>query len=137
MPVSRNASRLSVMFDDDHAIADAGLALVGVLSDKLGLIALAEELVDVRLFPGRRIATLVHAMVAGADCIDDADLLRCASTAEVLGHRIMAPSTFGTFLRRFDFGHVRQLDRLSEALLARAWACRRTLVASPSSGPGV
>lgn len=116
MPVSRNASRLSVMFDDDHAVADVGLALVGVLSEKLGLVALAEELVDVRPFPGRRVATLVHAMVAGAACIDDADLLRSASTAEVLGHRVMAPSTLGTFLRRFDFGHVRQLDRLSELL---------------------
>ena len=122
MPVSRNASRLSVMFDDDHAVADAGLALVGVLSEKLGLVELAEEVVDVRPFPGRRVATLVHAMVAGADCTDDADLLRSASTAEVLGHRVMAPSTLGTFLRRFDFGHVRQLDRLAEALLARAWA---------------
>ena len=109
MPVSRNAARLSVMFDDDHAVADAGLALVGVLSEKLGLFQLAEEVVNVGPFPGRRIATLVHAMVAGADCIDDADLLRSASTAEVPGHKVMAPSTLGTFLRRFDFGHVRQL----------------------------
>ena len=57
---------LTVMFDDDHAVADAGLALVGVLSEKLGLVELAEQLVDVRPFPGRRVATLVHAMVAGA-----------------------------------------------------------------------
>ena len=131
MPVSRSASHLSVMFDDDHSVADAGLALVGVLSEKLGLMELAEQLVDVRPFPGRRIATLVHAMVAGAGCIDDADLLRSASTAEVLGHRVMAPSTLGTFLRKFDFGHVRQLDRLAEALLARAWATG----AGPSSAP--
>jgi hypothetical protein len=110
------------MFDDDHAVADAGLALVGVLSEKLGLIELVEEMVDVRPVPERRVAPLVHAMVAGAQCIDDADLLRSASTAEVLGHKVMAPSTLGTFLRKFDFGHVRQLDRLAEALLARAWA---------------
>ncbi len=131
MPVSRNASRLSVMFDDDHAVADAGLALVGVLSEKLGLVELVDEVVEIRPFPGRRVATLVHAMVAGAQCIDDADLLRSASTAEVLGHRVMAPSTLGTFLRKFDFGHVRQLDRLAELLLARAWA----MGAGPSSAP--
>ena len=66
--------------------------------------------------------TLVHAMVAGADCIDDCDVLRAGATARVLGHRVMAPSTLGTFLRSFTFGHVRQLDALSEALLSRAWA---------------
>ena len=75
MSSSHSPSCLSVMFDDDHAVADAGLALVGVLSARLGLEALAEELVDIAPFPGRRVATLVHAMVAGADCIDDADVL--------------------------------------------------------------
>ena len=117
MPFSHSPSRLSVMFDDDHAVADAGLALVGVLSETLGLEALAEELVDVHPFPGRRVATLVHAMVAGADCIDDADLLRSGSTSGVLAHKVMAPSTLGTFLRAFSFGHVRQLDKISEAML--------------------
>jgi hypothetical protein len=61
-------------------------------------------------------------MLAGGDCIDDADLLRCGQTANVLGHRVMAPSTIGTFLRAFTFGHVRQLDRLCEQILTRAWA---------------
>src|ERR1039458_10270473 len=72
--------------------------------------------------PGRKVLTLVHAMVAGADCIDDCDVLRSGATGKVLGHGVMAPSTLGTFLRSFTFGHVRQLDRLSEALLTRAWA---------------
>jgi len=128
MPSSRSASRLSVTFDDDHAVADAGLALVAVLSEKLGLESLAEELVDIHPFPGRRVATLVHAMVAGAKFIDDADVLRSGSTAEVLGHQVMAPSTLGTFLRRFSFGHIRQLDKLAEAVLTRAW--------SQGAGPG-
>jgi hypothetical protein len=110
-----------VTFDDDHAVADAGLALVAVLSEKLGLESLVGELVDIHPFPGRRVATLVHAMVAGANFIDDADVLRSGATAEVLGHRVMAPSTLGTFLRRFSFGHVRQLDKVAEALLTRAW----------------
>jgi hypothetical protein len=117
-----------VTFDDDHAVADAGLALVAVLSEKLGLESLVGELVDIHPFPGRRVATLVHAMVAGANFIDDADVLRSGATAEVLGHRVMAPSTLGTFLRRFSFGHVRQLDKVAEALLTRAW--------SAGAGPG-
>jgi hypothetical protein len=117
-----------VTFDDDHAVADAGLALVAVLSEKLGLESLVGELVDIHPFPGRRVATLVHAMVAGANFIDDADVLRSGATAEVLGHRVMAPSTLGTFLRRFSFGHVRQLDKVAEALLTHAW--------SAGAGPG-
>ena len=80
--------------------------------------------------PGRKLLTLVHAMLAGADCIDDADLLRCGATSQVLGHRVMAPSTLGTFLRAFTFGHVRQLDRLTEQVLARAWG----LVPDPVMG---
>jgi Transposase DDE domain group 1 len=70
-------------------------------------------------------------MLAGGDCIDDAEVLRCAQTASVLGHRVMAPSTLGTFLRAFTFGHVRQLDRLAEQLLTRAWAAG----AGPDDGP--
>lgn len=61
-------------------------------------------------------------MLAGGDCIDDADVLRSGATAAVLGHRVLAPSTLGTFLRSFSFGHVRQLDGFSELALARAWA---------------
>ena len=45
-----------------------------------------------------------------------------ASTAEVLGHKVMAPSTLGTFLRSFTFGHVRQLEAVIAEVLRRAWA---------------
>jgi Transposase DDE domain group 1 len=121
-------SDLLVMFDDDHAVANAGLALVGLLSEKLGFQQLAEETISIAPFPGRRVATLVHAMVAGASCIDDADVLRTGATSSVLAHRVMAPSTLGTFLRRFTFGNVRQLDRVAELLLTRAW--------SLGAGPG-
>jgi hypothetical protein len=61
-------------------------------------------------------------MLAGGDCIDDADVLRCGAPASVLGHRVMAPSRSGPSLRAFTFGHVRQLDRLTETVLDRAWA---------------
>ena len=70
-------------------------------------------------------------MIAGGDCVDDAALLRCGATSRVLGHRVMAPSTLGTFLRAFTFGHVRQFDRLTEQVLARAWGAG----AGPGDGP--
>ena len=72
--------------------------------------------------------TLVASALAGGDCIDDADVLRTGSTARVLGCAVKAPSTLGTFLRSFRWGHVRQLDRVSRELLARAWAA--------GAGPG-
>jgi len=123
---SHNPTLLAVTFDDDRAVAGAGLALVATLSKRLGTYALANEVIDLgdrpgHTLPGRKVLTLVHAMAAGADCIDDCDVLRSGSTGKVLGHGVMAPSTLGTFLRAFTFGHVRQLDRLSEELLSRAW----------------
>ena len=60
-------------------------------------------------------------LLAGGDCIDDADALRAGGTAGVLDCLVKAPSTLGTFLRSFRWGHVRQLDRVSRELLARAW----------------
>jgi hypothetical protein len=71
--------------------------------------------------PGRKVLTLVHAIAAGASHIDHADVLRAGETAGVLGHRVMAPSTLGTFLRAFSFGHVRKLEALVGKVLARAW----------------
>ena len=88
MTTLQSPSRLAVAFDDDHAVANAGFALVGVLSEKLGLEELAEEAISIAPFPGRRVATLVHALVAGASCIDDADVLRAGATASVLSHRV-------------------------------------------------
>ncbi len=122
---------LSVMFDDDHAVANAGLVLAGLLSEKLGLEQLCDETISIAPFPGRRAATLVHSLVVGGTCIDDADVLRAGSTSSVLSHRVMAPSTLGTFLRSFTFGHVRQLDAVAEQLLTRAWA----LGAGPQDAP--
>jgi hypothetical protein len=58
-------------------------------------------------------------MVLGADCIDDCDMLRSGSLSRLLG-RVAAPSTLGTFLRAFTFGHVRQLDQLLPETLTRA-----------------
>ena len=74
---------------------------------------------------------LVASALAGGDFIDDADVLRTGGTAGAIGCVVKAPSTLGTFLRSFRCGHVRQLDRVSRELLARAWAAGT----GPGEGP--
>lgn len=133
MRSSHVLDRMAVTFDDEHAVASAGLVLPATLAARLGMEALANELIDLgdkpgAYRPGRKIMTLIHSLVVGGDCIEDADVLRSGSTGAVLGHRVMAPSTLGTFLRSFTFGHVRQLDQLAEVVLTRAWAA--------GAGPG-
>jgi len=116
-----------VVFDDERAVANAGVMLPALLAQRLGI----EQLVDVRVAvgdragaanPGRKVMTMLSAMALGADCIEDCDVLRSGRTGAVLGHRVSAPSTLGTFLRAFTFGHVRQLDRVLAESLQRAWA---------------
>ena len=122
----QNIDRVGVVFDDESLVADAGLLAAGTLVDRLGL----EELVDrvVRLGgrvgganAGRKILTVVASMLAGASHIDHVDRLRAGSTGRVLGFRVMAPSTVGTFLRSFTWGHVRQLEKVLTLALRRAW----------------
>ena len=66
--------------------------------------------------------TLLASALAGRDCIDDADVLRTRQTASAIGCVVNAPSTLGSFLGSFRWGHVHQLERESRELLARAWA---------------
>ena len=125
--------RLRVCFDDERAVANAGLMLPATLAGRLGLEGLVNEAVCLAgrtggALPGRKVLSLVHGMLAGADSIDDMGVLRAGRTGLVLGHRVMAPSTLGTFLRAFTFGHVRQLDRVLDQALSRAWAA--------GAGPG-
>ena len=125
--VSHAVDRVRVRFDEPNVVANAGLLLVGTLVLRLEL----ERLVNatVRLSgrvggarPGRKVLTLVHAMVAGANHIDHADMLRSGGTQRVLPFRVMAPSTLGTFLRAFSFGHVRQMEAVVGEALRRAWS---------------
>jgi hypothetical protein len=118
---------VAVQFNEERLISDAGLLVTATLAQRLGLEQLVNESVWLgyrtpgAALPGRKVMTLVHGMLAGADSIDEMDLLRAGSTGLILGHRVMAPSTLGTFLRAFTFGHVRQLDRVFDLALARAW----------------
>ena len=118
--------RIRIAFDDTRLVANAGLLLPATLAWHLGLPQLVREHLDLGQTPGRantgdKIMTLVASALAGGDCIDDADALRAGRTAGALGCVVKAPSTLGTFLRSFRWGHVRQLDRVSRQLLARAW----------------
>jgi hypothetical protein len=127
------SDRSVVAFDDERVVANAGVMLPALLATRLGIEQLIDAHVDLgeRLGganPGRKAMTMLSAMVLGADCIEDCDVLRSGQTAALLGHRVAAPSTLGTFLRAFTFGHVRQLDRVLAEGLKRAW--------SAGAGPG-
>ena len=118
--------RIQIAFDDHRLVANAGLILPATLALRLGLPELLRKHLDLGGAPGRantgdKMMTLVASALAGGDCIDDADVLRAGGTARVLGFTAKAPSTLGTFLRSFRWGHVRQLDRVSRELLARVW----------------
>ena len=120
-----NPDRIRILFDDRRLVANAGLFLPATLTQHLGLRELVDHHLDLGGVPGRantgdKMLTLVASALAGGDCIDDAGALRAGGTVGVLGCVVKAPSTLGTFLRSFRWGHVRQLDRVSRQLLARA-----------------
>ena len=120
--VSHAIDRIGVRFDDGNAVADAGLLLTGTVLSQFGLERTTDEMVSVGFRPGRKLATLVTSLVAGGTCIDDIDALRAGATARITGHDTLAATTVGHWLRDITFGHVRQLDRVAETMLARAWA---------------
>ncbi len=125
--------RIQIAFDDHRLVANAGLILPVTMAHHLGLGELVDRHVDPGRVPGRanagdKVLTLAASALAGGDCIDDADALRAGETEQVLGCTVKAPSTLGTFLRSFQWGHVRQLDRVGREVLARAWAA--------GAGPG-
>ena len=88
-PVSRGIDRIAVTFDDPNLVANAGLLLIATVVNTFGLEALCNTTIRLSgrtggFQPGRKILTLVHAMVGGATHIDHADMLRAGSTATVL-----------------------------------------------------
>ena len=133
MLLLEHPDRIQISFDDHRLVNNAGLLLPVTLAQDLGLPQLVQQRLDLGDAPGRantgdKMMTLVASALAGGDCIDDVDVLRTGGTASALGCVVKAPSTLGTFLRSFRWGQVRQLDRVSRELLARAW--------SAGAGPG-
>jgi Transposase DDE domain group 1 len=122
MRLSHARAAISVRFDDPNLVSCAGLVPVMALADRCGLTSL---LIETLTLAGKgtanaaaKILALIAGMVAGADSISDMDLLRHGGMNRVFD-RVRAPSTLGTFLRTFSFGHVRQLDAVAAGLLAR------------------
>lgn len=120
MQLSHTLGRTSVAFDDPNLVSAGGLVPVLALADAAGLRDLADEHLSVPTDKGAnaglKVASLVGGMVAGADSIDDMALLRHGGMGRVFA-RAYAPSTLGSFLRAFTFGHVRQLDAIASRFL--------------------
>jgi hypothetical protein len=121
MQLSHRSSSLSVRFDEASLVSAGGLVPVLGLAQRAGLQALAEQQLTVATdkgaHAGSKVAALVAGMVAGADSIEDMDVLRHGGMARLFTG-IYAPSTLGSFLRSFAFGHVRQLDAVAARLVA-------------------
>jgi len=122
MRLSHVRSAISVRFDDPNLVSCVGLVPIMALAARCGLRAL---LVETLTLTGKgtanaaaKLAAVIGGMVVGADSISDMDLLRHGGMGRVFDE-VRAPSTLGTFLRRFTFGHVRQLDAVAARLLAR------------------
>ena len=136
MRSSHSLDAVAVTFDDGRLVADAGLVLPATLAQHLGLRGLFDDHVDLgdaagHANVGHKAMTLIHSALAGGDSIDDADALRAGATQSALGHAVLAPSTLGTFLRGFTYGHSRQLDKVAAQLLKNAFAAG----AGPGSSP--
>jgi Transposase DDE domain group 1 len=124
---SHNLDALSVTFDDPNLVANAGLTLPGTLAQKLGIADIVDERVDLSgrvggANCGIKTMTVISALLVGAEWIDDTDVLRAGSSEIACGHQVRAPSTIGTWLRAFTWGHVRQLESAAGQVLGRAWA---------------
>ncbi len=133
MRVSHSLDAVGVSFDDDRLVANAGLLAPATLAEHLGLRDLFETHVDLGDAPGRanvghKAMTVIHGVLAGADSIDDCQVLRSGATGALLGHSVAAPSTIGTFLRSFRWGHACQVDKVAGEVLGRGWAA--------GAGPG-
>jgi hypothetical protein len=123
--VSHTFTPQSAVFDEDNLVSCAGLVPVMALAEQAGLSELLANKIDIAAprvksgsaNPAPKLATLIASMCAGADYIDDVDLVR-AGGMKTLFHRVYAPSTVGTLLREFTFGHARQLDSVLAEHLA-------------------
>ena len=136
MQLSHTRPVASACFDDPNLVSCAGLVPMAALARRCGLAVLADAHLSVPTDKGSnagaKVSCLVAGMVAGADSIDDMALLRHGAMGTVFD-RPYAPSTLGSFLREFAFGHVRQLDAVASRLLGQT--AERTPLLAGIDGP--
>src|SRR3954468_23275249 len=120
MRLSHTLGRTSTVFDDPNLVSSAGLVPVLALADRAGLREFADEHLTVPTDKGAnaglKVSSLVAGMVAGADSIDEMAVLRHGGMGRLFA-QAYAPSTLGSFLRAFTFGHIRQLDAVASRFL--------------------
>lgn len=123
MLFNHSLAAVSHTFDEPNLVSTAGLVPTMVLAQKAGLADLAQQRLtasstgaDKGANAGAKIFSLVGGMVAGADSIDDMDLLRHGGMKHLFD-QVYAPSTLGSHLRAYTFGHVRQLDAVASRFL--------------------
>src|ERR1700722_19139116 len=119
--LSHDPLKTHASFDDPNLVSLAGLVPVMALAERCGLPGMVREHVRIAsrtgVNPDLKVPCLVAGMAAGADSIDDMDVLRHGAMADLFGG-VRAPSTLGSFLRSFTWGNVRQLDAVGRQLLA-------------------
>nr|BFF05802.1 hypothetical protein GCM10023233_07710 [Brevibacterium otitidis] len=140
MLFNHTPTAVSHSFDDENLIATTGLVPIMGLAQKAGLLDLADDRLTVSTTgadkganPAAKLATLIGGMAAGADSIDDMNLVRHGGMTHLFD-RVYAPSTLGSFLRSFAFGHVRQLDAISARFLTNLNDHTPLLPASEDTG---
>ena len=134
MQVSHTTRAVSASFDDSNLVSSAGLVPAMKLAEKAGLRLLADKWLSVATDKGAnaglKVVSLVAGMVAGADAIDDMAVLRHGGMRKLFAH-LYAPSTLGSFLRAFTFGHVRQLDAIASRFLISLAALSPLIIPEP------
>jgi Transposase DDE domain group 1 len=137
MQLSHTRPVASAVFDEPNLVSSAGLVPVMALARKARLRELADERLSVPTDkganPGLKISSLVAGMVAGADSLEDMALLRHGGMGAVFAAGY-APSTLGSFLRSFSFGHVRQVDAVASRFLLHLAEHTQLLGGIPDSG---
>jgi Transposase DDE domain group 1 len=137
MQLSHNVKATSAVFDEPSLVSAAGLVPVLGLAEAAGLHRLAQQHLSVPTDKGAnaglKVASLVAGMVAGADSIDDMGVLRHGGMGRIFT-AAYAPSTLGSFLRAFSFGHVRQLDAVAARFLTEL-AGRALILPAAPAGP--
>jgi hypothetical protein len=115
--VSHRFTAGSARFDEDNLVSDAGLVPLLGLAEQTRLPEILAETVSIKISriksgaanPAPKLLGVIAGMCAGADSIDDLDVLRTGGMP-ILFNGIYAPSTLGVLLREFSFGHARQLE---------------------------